>query len=103
MKVIWTPNAELSFANELEFISKKWTSREVFNFIDLVDDFVRKLEQGTIIGKVSNSTNIHSFVISKQTTLYFDVLENSKTIYLLLFWNNKQNPESLLKYIKNKL
>jgi hypothetical protein len=77
MNVIWTPTAELSFAKELDKISKKWSINEIIDFMNLVDDFVKKLESGIIEGKVSQKTNLRSFVISKQTTLYFDVFEDT--------------------------
>ncbi len=100
MKIIWTPTAELSYAQELKNISKKWTITELINFMDLVDTFVKKLESGIIGGKISSSTNMRSFVISKQTTLFFDVYEDTQTIELLLFWNNKKNPKTLKKLLK---
>ncbi|MDO1501886.1 hypothetical protein Q2T40_17265 [Winogradskyella maritima] len=99
MTVIWTPTAEITFAEELAIISNQWTIIELTNFIDLVDDFVRKLESGVIEGKISAKTNIYSFVISKQTTLYFDVHTDTKIIQLLLFWNNKRDPKTLKKLI----
>lgn len=99
MNVIWTPTAELSYAKELDKISKKWSINEIINFMNLVDDFVKKLESGIIEGKVSQKTNLRSFVISKQTTLYFDVFEDTQTIELLLFWNNKDNPKELKEFL----
>lgn len=100
MKVIWTPNAELTFSKAIESISEKWTITEVVNFMDIVDNFIQKLESGIIQGKVSSKTNIRSFVISKQTTLFFDVFDDIQTIELLLFWNNKDNPKKLKKFLK---
>jgi len=72
MNVIWTQNAEQSYSNELENILNKWTVTEVVNFIDLVDDFIKKLESGILQGRVLSKTTIRSFVISRQTTVYFD-------------------------------
>ena len=40
MNVTWTPSAELSYAKELEKISKKWTINEIVNFMDLVDTII---------------------------------------------------------------
>jgi len=100
MKVLWTPTAELSYSRELENISKKWTVTEVINFMDLVDNFIENLKSGIIQGKISAKTNMWSFVISKQTTLFFDVFEDIQTIELLLFWNNKDNPKKLKKFLK---
>lgn len=103
MTVIWTPNAELSFAIELENINKKWTATEVIHFMDLVDNFIEKLESGIIQGKISTITNMRSFVISKQTTLFFNVFEDTQTIALLLFWNNTDNPKKLRKLLNNQV
>ena len=100
MKVLWTLNAEISYSKELENIHKNWTTTEVLNFMDLVEGFIEKLESGIIQGKVSPQTNMRSFVISKQTTLFFDVFEDIKTIELLLFWNNRNNPKKLKKLLK---
>ncbi|MFK7833983.1 MAG: hypothetical protein AB8B52_11945 [Winogradskyella sp.] len=93
--------AELTFAKTLEFISEKWSISEVNNFIDLVDDFVQKIESGIIKGKISQTTNMRFFVISKQTTLFFDVHDDIKTVELLLFWNNKENPKKLGDFLKS--
>jgi len=51
MKVVWTDLADLSYDDELDFIYKKWTFKEVNNFMDLVDDFIFKLESGVLAGK----------------------------------------------------
>jgi len=101
MKIVWTKKAELSYAKELENISKKWTNKEVGNFMILVDEFIKKLETGLIEGKVSSKRNVRSFVISKQTTLYFSVNKNERVINLILFWNNKFNPKKLKKALRN--
>ena len=46
MKIVWTEKAEFSYAKELENISKKWTNKEVVSFMNLVDEFIKKLETG---------------------------------------------------------
>jgi len=93
--VKWTNLAEISYENELNFIAEKWTINEVIKFMDLTDNFIKTLEKGVLIGKISFKTKIHSFVISKQTTLFFDYQLDKKTIELLLFWNNSQDPKKL--------
>ncbi|MBL4887627.1 MAG: hypothetical protein JKZ03_04085 [Flavobacteriaceae bacterium] len=100
MKVVWSKNAQYSYGEELEFIDKKWTSREVENFMTLVENFIKNLETGIIKGKMSPKTNMRSFVISKQTTLFFTFHENTETIELLLFWNNLRSPKALKKKLK---
>lgn len=98
--VTWTSLAELSFAEELAYIHKKWTTKEVTNFMNLVDNAIGMLAEGVIEGKVSKSTKLRSLLISKQTTMYFDFYEDTSTIELLLFWNNKYNPADLKRILK---
>lgn len=98
-QIFWTDIARLTYENELEFIYTKWNRKEVIKFMDLVDDFVQKIESGFIVGKISKQKVIRSFVISKQTTVFYQVYEDKMEIELLLFWNNKTNPKELLKYI----
>ena len=102
MKIVWSENARLSYAEELEYIAKKWTINEVTDFMDLVEGFTSKLKTGTIEGRISPKTNIRSFVISKQTTLFFDVNEAQGMIEILLFWNNKMNPKELGNKLRNR-
>ena len=77
MKVVWTKTAELSYFRELNFIAEKWSKREVENFMNLVDEFVKKLESKTLQSKVLSHENLRSFVISKQTTLFFNLKSES--------------------------
>lgn len=93
MKIVWTETAELSFNSEIEFIFKKWTTKEVQSFIDLVNTDLNKLKQFPLLGK-SYENDIMHLVISKQTTLIYRIL-NEETLELLLFWNNKQKPKDL--------
>ncbi len=42
-KIYWTSLAEISFADELEYIFKKWNVSEVGNFIVLTEEFFKIL------------------------------------------------------------
>lgn len=98
--VHWLTLAELTFLDEIDFILKKWNINEVEKFTLLVYDFIDTLSQNPSIGKYSSNRKIYSLVISKQTTLYYSVLEDINQIDLLLFWNNKQNPSHLKKLLR---
>ncbi len=102
MEVVWSIESKFTYDKELEFIFEKWNNKEVVKFIQLVDEFVGKLEVGILKGKVLFHENLRSFVISKQTTVFFDYHEDSQLIELLLFWNNSQNPKKL-KQLLSKL
>lgn len=99
MEVIWSKHAKHSFSDELEFILLKWSLKEVENFITLVETHIEKLKSGTIEGQVSRKTKIRRLVISKQTTLFFELNKEANRIELLLFWNNKRDPKELMEML----
>ncbi len=41
----------------------------------------------------------YSLVISKQTTLFYRINENSNSVEFLLFWNNSKNPDDLVRLL----
>lgn len=98
MEIVWTETAELTFQAELDFILKKWNTKEAIKFTDLVDETIENLKEFPLLGRYSDSGDFY-LVISKQTTLIYRLVE-SNVMELLLFWNNKQNPENLEATIK---
>ena len=89
LEVVWGKKAENSYFKELERINNYHSQKEVENFKKLV-----------LEGKVSQKTKFNSFVISKQTTLYFDVNKEKSRLELLLFWQNKDDPSKLIEFLK---
>lgn len=98
--IIWSTLAEITFADEIEFIFEKWNQVEVDKFDDLVRENLNRISKNPLIGNQKLNVNVYSLVISKQTTLYYSFSDKEKTINLILFWNNKQNPKLLNKFLK---
>lgn len=98
-KIIWQPNSEKTYYEEVDFIFHKWNSVEVQKFQDLVFSNLDRLIVNPYLGKFDNSIKIYSIVISKQTTLYYSFNEKDQIINLLLFWNNLKNPADLTKFL----
>lgn len=97
-KVEWTFLAKDSYFEEIEFIHLKWNLSEVLKFEELVISELFRLSSSPTLGK-QQSNNQYSFVISKQTTLFYRINEEFKSIELLLFWNNLKNPTDLTKLL----
>lgn len=98
--VFWLHEAEINYYDELDFIFRKWNITEVENFIILIHNFLETLSNDPTIGIYSKKYGSYSFVISKQTTLFYRVIEKELKIELLLFWNKKKNPKLLNKFLK---
>ena len=96
-EIYWTSLAELSYAEEIEFIFKKWNGAEVSEFVILVENFISQLTQYPYLGKKVSQHKVHCFVVSKQTSIYYKVYPDLQRIDLLLFHNNKRYPGNLSK------
>jgi len=97
--LIWQPNSEVTFNEELDFIIKKWNYKEAQKFKDLVNTNLERLAINPKIGKYNSALDLYSLTISKQTTLYYFFDIQTKIIDLHVFWNNKKNPDELLKLL----
>ena len=100
IEITWTAYAKHSYYEELNFIDIKWSITEVENFVLLVDDFIKSLSIGVVVGKTYPNNNMHSVVISKQTTVFYRAFPKQNSIVLLLFWNNQKDPKTLKKLFK---
>lgn len=98
--IIWSTLAEITFAEEIEFIFEKWNQVEVDKFDDLVRENLKRISKRPLIGNQKLNEQAYSLVISKQTTLYYSFSDKEKRINLILFWNNNQNPKLLDKFLK---
>ena len=83
MEVFWTKTSESTYADEIDFIRKKWNEEQVDAFVALVEDYVAILKSGVLIGRPHKIKNVRITVISKQTTLVYKIFENDSRIDLL--------------------
>jgi len=98
--VNWTLVAEATYIDEINFIELKWSQKQIEEFIILVDQWIKRLESGTITGKPSEYDNVRILVVSKQTSLAYKIFEEESKIELITFWNNEYNPEVYNKYFR---
>lgn len=96
-KIKWIHYSSITYLNEIDFIYLKWNQNETKKFIFLGDENLKRIAQNPFIGQPIKS--IYKVVISKQTTLYYKVIESEKRIDLLIFWNNQKNPADLIKLL----
>ena len=98
-KIIWQFNAEMTYQSEIEYIYFKWNVKEVKKFEELVIENLDRLALDPLIGTFDRNLKIYFFFISKQTTLYYSINQNSKIVNLLVFLNNQKNPNDLIKLL----
>jgi hypothetical protein len=92
LTVSWSELAKLDYWNNIEYLEREWTLKEVYNFVDKVDELIDLLSNENVSFKSTNYRNTFQVPVLKQITLYYRFEEN--TIQLLRFWNNYQDLEN---------
>jgi plasmid stabilization system protein ParE len=91
----WTPEAERTFSENLEYLAYRWGNKVVLDFINKVDDALEVIVSNPEAFPLHSPTpNTHKCVVVPQITVYYRIV-NDSTIDLLTFWNNYKNPDSL--------
>ena len=85
----WVPLAVDTYLEEINFIYLKWNQNEVDKFVVLVDENLKRLSVNPLIGQIHK--NVYKIVLSKQTSLFYKIIEDQKKIELVYFWNNKKD------------
>lgn len=90
-KIVWVPLAIETYMEEIDFIYLKWNQKEVDTFVMLVDENLKRLSINPLIGQIHK--NVYKIVISKQTSLFYKIIEKDKKVELVYFWNNKKDSQ----------
>ena len=91
--ISWSVLARIDYIENIKYLERNWTSNEVFNFIDKVNEVIDLLAKDNITIKSTIYKNTFKVPVLKQITLYYRYENNS--IELLRFWNNYQDIKSI--------
>jgi plasmid stabilization system protein ParE len=90
----WTFEALNNLDGIIDYLTNRWTDQEISNFYRLLDKRLKIISKSPHTFPDSElKTNVKRSVLSKQTTVYFEV-KTDKIVILSLF-DNRKNPESL--------
>jgi len=92
--IIWSPRAKITFANTLEYLNEEWTIKEIAAFIERTEIVLQHISNNPLLYSYSKAADVHKCVVVKQVSLFYRV--RADHIELLVFWDNRQNPERLL-------
>lgn len=86
--------AYISLEENIKDIEKRWNKKEVNEFKLKVNDILNLLEKSPYtFMKWEFNEEIRKVKVSNFITLFYSI--NGKIIELLLFWNEKRNPNKL--------
>jgi len=98
-KVIWSLEAETTFDKIIEYLQEHWTSKEIIRLISRTEDVVFLLTQNPYLFRGSDKENIYEVLVTKQNLMLYQVIESTKRVELISFWDTRQNPKSKLSIV----
>ena len=94
-RINWTSEAEVTFNQNLEYLSKEWDQIVLNLFLDRVEEVLEKIKSNPKLYPLhSRQDKIHKCVIHERIVLYYKVVDGD-LIDLLTFWNTYQDPGRL--------
>lgn len=98
MTIIWSDKSVTSYIYVLDFILFLWNEKIESNFIEIVDLVIAKIEVNPHLGK-PHLKNIRKIVLHKNASMFYEYDSENEVITILLFNDNRQNPDKYLKLI----
>src|SRR5687768_16802555 len=94
MKVIWSPEAEVTFSQNISYLEENWSYAVIQNFFQRTEEAIALIAKTPPAFPVVNKRKrIHKCVLVKQISLYYQITETH--VFLITFWNNYQDPKKL--------
>jgi len=89
--IIWSPFAEETFLRILSYILEKWSLKEAEDFENKVESLINSIRSHEHLCPASKiQKNLRRCVISPQTSLIYQINENSN-IELVAFFDNRSD------------
>ena len=97
MEVIWSAKAKITFYSVIEYLNENWTKKELiqFNRRTLITINAIRKNPG-IYPASSKSKDIRKAIVDKNNTFYYKIDDFNQKIYLLTFFDCRQDPRKLI-------
>lgn len=100
MEVRFSKIAKQTLSENIIFLKKLWTNREVSNFLKDVKGVINNLENGNYNRFQNSVYKTKSALIGKKHVRMFFRKENDNLITVLLFFDMRQDSNKILELLK---
>ena len=92
LEIIWSKRADKKFDRIIDYLHEDFGEFVTKSFVGKVYDFLDILSEFPELGSIENrEKRIRGFTIVKNINIFYRI--EGKTIYLLDFFDNRQNPK----------
>jgi plasmid stabilization system protein ParE len=92
-KIIWSPQAELTFENVINYLSENWTIKQVENLLSRTNKLIGLISKNPFLFRGSEKQKIHEVLVTKHNLLLYQINETELKVELLAFFDTRQNPK----------
>ena len=92
-KIFWSQEAINNLGEIIAYLEANWTQRELKRFAQKTEKFIISIQRNPFIFPESRKKHVRRALLSKQTTIYYEVLEHE--IRIVTVFDNRQNPANL--------
>ena len=90
----WTEEAESQLNNILDYLTNRWTQREVSNFFIALEEGLEIISNKPFQQKKSlRKPNAYEYQLASHTTIFYEF--DKRTVTIMMLWSNRMNPENL--------
>jgi plasmid stabilization system protein ParE len=89
-KIIWTPEAEKTFSQVIDYLEANWTKKEIKNFVIQTNTIAQLLSEFPHLGRYSFEKDSREVLITKHNILIYK--EYGDRIDLIVFFDTRQDP-----------
>jgi hypothetical protein len=95
MEVVWTKLAKITYEEILENLYQRWTKKEIKNFNALTNELIVNIQKNKISHPFIHHQQIQKAFIHKNVSLFYKIDSTAQKVYLITFFNNRMNPNTL--------
>lgn len=92
-KLIWSRRAQTDLTSILNYLEENWTEKEITEFFKKLEKQIFIIQEQPKAFPATKKNNVRRSVLSKQTTIYYDILGD--VIRIVALFDTRQNPKKL--------
>ena len=96
MEIIWSSKARITYFGVLDYLEQNWSKKEIIQFSNKTEAIIQVIKKNPgVFACSSKHKHIRRAIIDKNNSLFYQVDKQDRKVYLLTFFDNRQNPENL--------
>jgi len=97
MEIIWSAKATITFYSVIDYLNENWTKKEMIQFNQRTLITISAIRKNPKMFPASaKNKDVRKAIVDKNNTFYYKIDDNNQKIYLLTFFDCRQDPKKLI-------